>query len=200
MHQLLSRAFALWLPIVIATSGIFLFSYWAVQQSYRLGANDPQIQMAEDGVAALNAGAPPASLVDRNQPLIDTATSLAPWIAVFDSSGMPLESSARLGEEPLHLPAGVFDITTWKSAYAAYGVPLPIAPKETRFSWQPSPDMREAVVLMQAENGYFVAAGRNMREVENRVILFTKGAAFLWGASELATLAAVLTLLAFGLL
>ena len=92
----------------------------------------------------------------------------------------------------------MFDTSTWKPVYAAYGIPLPIPVKETRFSWQPQPDVREAVVLLQADNGYLVAAGRNMREVENRITLFTKGAALLWGATELGTLCIIALLLALG--
>ncbi len=198
MKELIARSFALWVPIVVATSGLFVFAYWAVQQSYRLGANDPQIQVAEDAAAALNSGAVPAALVSRSIAPIDIAMSLAPWITIYDSSGTPLESSAVLDGAPPRLPAGVFDANTWKPAYAAYGVVLPIPKTETRFSWQPRSDVRQAVVLVRANNGYFVATGRNIREVENRIELFTKGAALLWGGTELATLVAIVILLSLG--
>jgi hypothetical protein len=204
--NILRRAFGYWVPVVVATSGLFLFAYWGLQQSYRQGADDPQIQMAEDGAAILNAGGVPAELVSRtNQaaagaPSVDITRSLAPWAAVFDASGTPLESSATFGAEPLKLPTGVFDMSTWKTHHAEQGIALTIPANETRFTWQPSPEARQAVVIVRAENGDFVAAGRALREVEDRVQTLTEGAALLWGASELGALAAILILLVTGAL
>ena len=132
-------------------------------------------------------------------PLTDLTKSVAPWIAVFDASGMALESSASLGSDPLALPSGVFNQSTWKKSYAALGVGVTDFPyDETRFSWQPRSDIRQAVVLVHANNGYFVASGRSMREVENRISILTKGAAFIWGGTALATLVALLFFLSLG--
>ncbi len=198
MTKILSRAFALWLPLLAVLTGVMLFSYWATQQAYRQSANDPQIQMAEDGAAALANGAVPAALVNRNAPLTDLTQSLAPWLAVFDASGTPLESSASLGSAPLALPSGVFDQSTWKTRYAEEGIALTIPPNETRFSWQPSRATRQAVVVVRAKNGDFVAAGRSLREVENREATITHGAALAWGGTALGTFILVVLLLALG--
>ena len=194
--NILSRSLALWLPILVATSGIFVFAYWGIQQEYRLSLNDPQVQIAEDGANALAAGAPPASLT-RNAPSVDIAASLAPWVAVYDASGVPLESTGVLGGAPPRLPAGVFDTSTWRGS-AAFGIPLSTPAGETRFTWQPEAGVRQAVVLVAVGNGKFVAAGRSMREVENRVSVLTLGAALAWGGTELGTLVAIITLLALG--
>lgn len=186
------RAFALWLPLAIAFTGVFVFAYWAVQQEYRQNANDPQVELAEDGAAHLNAGGVPAGLVTRGVPLVDTATSLAPWLAVYDQSGKPLESSAVLDGAPPKLPASAFNPSTWKKQYAKYGIGMDIPANETRFSWQPRDGVREAVVLVRADNGYFVAAGRNLHEVENRERTLTFGFFLSWLGSLAALYAALL--------
>jgi hypothetical protein len=45
-----------WLPTTIITAGLCGLVYLTVQQALRMDANDPQIQMAEDAVSALNGG------------------------------------------------------------------------------------------------------------------------------------------------
>lgn len=45
-----------WLPTTIITAGLCRLVYLTVQQALRMDANDPQIQMAEDAVSALNGG------------------------------------------------------------------------------------------------------------------------------------------------
>lgn len=195
MKGILLRAFALWLPLAIALSGVFVFAYWAVQQNYRQQANDPQVQLAEDGAARLNGGGVPAELVPRGVPPTDIATSLAPWTVVYDSAGKPLESSAVLDNAPPQLPLSAFDATTWKKRYAEYGIGMSIPSGETRFSWQPRPDVRQAVVLVQAKNGYFVAVGRNLREVENRERTLSEG----WFLSWFGSIAALYAALAFSI-
>ena len=198
MKNILTRALALWFPLLVILTGMLAFAYWAVQQNYRQSLNDPQIQMAEDAAATLDAGAAPASIVTRGVPLVDISTSLAPWVAVFDASGTPLESSASLGNLPLALPAGVFDVSTWKRVYAEYGIAMTIPKSETRFTWQPQIDVRQAVVLVRASNGTFVAAGRSMREAENRVSVLTMGAAILALMSALGSLVVIIALLVLG--
>ena len=126
--------------------------------------NDPQIQMAEDGALVLAHGGVPADVVPHGA-TFDAEASLAPWIAVFDQNGTPLESSASVGTAPLQLPKGLFDTSTWLKGkmYTQNGM------RETRVTWQPNPETRQAVVLVQTTDGRFVAAGRNMREVEQRI-------------------------------
>ncbi|MBU6388866.1 hypothetical protein KGQ72_03275 [Patescibacteria group bacterium] len=207
MTGLISRAFALWMPFLVAITGFFLFAVWAVQQNYRQSLNDPQVQMAEDAAASLAANYLPAAVVPRTNPQsagapsIEMSTSLAPWITVYDASGTPLESSATLDGAPPQLPQGVFDRGTWKRVYAEWGIALSVPANETRFSWQPRPGVRQAVVLVQFQAPHgtgYVAAGRNTREVENREATLIHGAALLFGATSLATLAAIVILLALG--
>jgi hypothetical protein len=176
-------AFFLFVYGALITTALCGLVYIAVQQNYRISANDPQIQMAEDAAAKLNAGDAPASVVDRNALLINIATSLAPWVAVYDSSGLPLEASSQLDNAPPHLPAGVFNV----NARALIDDPV-WKNNEYRFTWQPRAGVRQAVVLVQTNDGkYFVAAGRSLREVEVREDNLT----LMVGAAWIVTLAAL---------
>jgi hypothetical protein len=143
--------------------------YAVSQQVYRQDLNDPQIQMAEDAAARLGQGAVSAEIVPHGTPLVDLGNSLAPWIAVYDSNGQILEASGQLDNAPPALPKGVFDTSQWLAhPNGLYYNQSPIA--QNRFTWQPQPDVRQAVVLTQTKDKkYFVASGRNMREVEQRI-------------------------------
>jgi hypothetical protein len=125
--------------------------------------------MAEDAAAVLAQGGVPADIVTRGAPLVDIGSSLAPWIAVYDANGTPLEASGQLGGTPPQLPAGIFNISSWGNYLIGHhinGSPV----DQDRFTWQPEPQVRQAVIVVQTpDKKYFVAAGRNMREVEQRI-------------------------------
>lgn len=143
-----------WLPLAAVTTLLCGLVYLAVQQSLRQGANDPQIQMAEDAAAALVAGSTPESVLPVAQ--VEISTSLAPFMVLYSNTGEPLASSGLLhGIVPL-LPSGVFDHTRQNA--------------EDRVSWQPESGVRIAAVVVAyggAQSG-FVLAGRSLREVEKR--------------------------------
>src|ERR1700716_2868565 len=81
VHPLFVRAAALWVPLAVAVTGLSAVVYGAVQQDLRQGANDPQIQMAEDAAAKLNAGAAPSAVVPSDQ--IELNGSLQSYVMVF---------------------------------------------------------------------------------------------------------------------
>jgi hypothetical protein len=111
---------------------MLVFIELTVQQSIRSEANDPQIQIAEDIARALADHRPVQELLLAGQ--VDIATSLAPYIILFDSSGNPTDSNARLHGEIPHLPAGVIEYTRQHG--------------QDRISWQPEPGVRSATVLV----------------------------------------------------
>jgi hypothetical protein len=182
--RFLARTFLKWLPLGVAVTLMCGLVYATVQQNYRQSLNDPQIQMAEDAASALSQGAKATSLVPAAQ--INMADSLSPWLAVYDASGNVVASSGELDGVPPKLPQGVFDTSTWH-IFAEDGIKLTVPADENRFSWQPESDVRQAVVLVQAQNGMFVAAGRNMREVENREAALTLMAGVGWLFTMVAT-------------
>ncbi len=152
--KVLIRIFFSWLPLGIAVTGLCIGLYAVGQQNYRQNANDPQIQLAEDGAAALGRGAAPADIVPRGQS-IDIAKSLASFVAVYDEQGLPLESTGVLDGAPPKPSKDLF--TNWK--FWSHG-----------HTWQPAPDVRIALVIVHVPSGGYVAAGRNMREVEGRIM------------------------------
>ena len=140
-----------WLPLGIATAGLCALVYLTVQQSLRMGANDPQIQMAQDAASQLNAGASVESVVPSTK--VELADSLAPFVIVFDKSGKVLASSATLhGAIPTY-PAGVLEYVRQNG--------------QDRVTLQPETGVRMATVVAAYQNG-FVVAGRSLTEIEKR--------------------------------
>jgi hypothetical protein len=154
--SLLIRTFIAWLPLGIAVTLICGVIYGTVQQNYRQTLNDPQIQIAEDTSAELSSGASTSSVVPQAK--INIAQSLAPWVAVYDVNGNVIASDGVLNGSMPQPPKGVF--TDLANAINQTG--------ENRLTWQPASGVRQAIVVIQIQNGGFVVAGRNMREVEGR--------------------------------
>ena len=140
-----------WLPLAIATAGLCGLAYLTVQQSLRMGANDPQVQMAENAASALNDGASVDAVVPSTD--VEITNSLTTFVIVFDDSGKVLASSASLHGAVPSYPLGVLDYTRQKG--------------QDRVTWQPEVGVRMATVVVRYDNG-FVLAGRSLREVEKR--------------------------------
>ena len=149
--QIIFRIVKKWLPLAFLTAGLCALVYLTVQQSLRMGANDPQIQMAEDAASQLNTGAGVKSVLPSTK--VEIAESLAPFMIVFDKSGNVLASSATLhGTVPAY-PAGVLDYVRKNG--------------QDRVTWQPEAGVRMATVVTPYQNG-FVMTGRSLTEVEKR--------------------------------
>ena len=143
-----------WLLVAIVVTGLIGLLYAAVQQDIRQGANDPQIQMAEDAAAKLAGGQSVQGVVPSEK--VDIATSLAPYLIIFDANGNPIASSAQLDGQTPTIPSGVFDSVRQNG--------------EDRITWQPQSGVRSAIVVTQftGSTSGFVVAGRSLREVEKR--------------------------------
>ena len=143
--------FRVWAPFAVVICAFSGLAYITVQQSERQGANDPQIQMAEDAAAALDGGETIDTVIPKAQ--VEMSTSLAPFIVVYDADGKPTASSGLLNGKMPDYPKGALDSTK--------------ASGENRVTWQPTGTVRIASVVVPFKGG-FVVAGRNMREVEKR--------------------------------
>ena len=152
----MKKSFLNWFISCSVASCILIFAYIGIQQNYRISANDPQIQMAEDGATALAKGADPASLMPLDRSSIDISKSLMPFMVVFDDSFVPLESSGYFRDKVPVPPLGVFD------SAKKFG--------ENRFTWQPEKGTRLATVLIRydGKKSGFILAGRSLLEVEKR--------------------------------
>jgi hypothetical protein len=140
-----------WIPLAALTVLLTGMVYVATQQTYRSGANDPQIQMATDAANALQRGASPQDLVTTNK--VDIAESLAPYLAIYDNNHQLVAASATLHGEPIAPPSGVF-------AYAQVN-------GTNVLTWQPESGVRSAIVVKSYPGG-FVLAGRSLQSVEER--------------------------------
>ena len=143
-----------WLPLATTIAVLCLLIYAAVQQTYRSGADDPQIQLAEDAVRALESGATAASVLPPAK--VEIERGLAPFVIVYDGRGQPVAGSGMLRGQLPAPPQGVFEIVRTNG--------------EDRVTWQPERGVRIASVVrrLTARSAGFVLAGRSLREIEAR--------------------------------
>ena len=150
MRGLMQRALTIFMPVAAAAGVVMLFLYASVQQDLRTGANDPQVQMAEDAAARLDNGAAPGQVVPPG--VTDLAISLAPFLIVFDGAGHPVASSGQLDGATPQPPSGMLNGVTGG---------------RTEVTWAPRPEIREAAVVVPYRSGHVLVA-RSLRLVEER--------------------------------
>lgn len=128
--------------------------YMNVQQSYRSGANDPQIQLAEDIASAIKQGHSISPFLKDDT--VDLSKSLSPFFILYSADGQPIQSSALLNGQIPQLPSGVLN-------YAKIH-------DDDRITWQPQPGVRLATVIKWTGSSpvAFVLVGRSLKEVEVR--------------------------------
>lgn len=144
------------LPTAIVLTGVCFLIFVLGQQNLRLGANDPQIQMAEDIAVALSNGADAKTLITTKS--VDMAQSLSPFISIYDANAELVVSNAMLNGTTRIPPKGVIIYTKEKGV-------------QNRVTWQPAANVRNAVVVTRyvtPDHTGFVMVGRSLREVENR--------------------------------
>lgn len=158
------RTFITAIFILTILSGLV---YASVQQSLRQSANDPQIQIAEDLIGALAAGAKVENVIPVGA--FDISKSLAPFVIITDANGKVVKSSAMLNNESPVPPMG--------SLLAAKNN------GENRITWEPASNARSAIVIThyttQSGEGY-VIAGRSLRETEKRESMMLAQTAAAW--------------------
>lgn len=170
-----------WLPLALTITVMSGLIYVSVQQSLRLSANDPQIQLAEDF----------AFSISNNQQLsipptkIEITRSLATFVIVTDAEGKSIFSSVLVNGRPALPPQGVLDYSKTHEG--------------NQITWQPQPGARAAIVVRNAFNpitkksGYIIV-GRSLHEVEKRIDILTKIILAAWLSSLALTLALTWTL------
>jgi hypothetical protein len=152
-----------WFPLAIVITMLCGIAYVIMQQNYRMNANDPQIQIAHDVILNIEAGSDPKSIDDLTK--IEMAKSLSPFVIVYDKDKKVIANESTLNGESFLPPANTLDNVGKKYNYFIFTQPI----NENRFTWQPQKDVRIAAVLVKYDNGY-VLAGRNMKEIETRII------------------------------
>lgn len=161
-------------PFGVAITLILGTVYLVVQQNYRLSANDPQIQIAEDAENALKEGKSAKNSDDLIEK-IDIEKSLATYMIEYDKTGALVIGNGYVDGKNAELPRGVYDYAKQHG--------------EDRFTWQPKKGVRSAGVLVyyKGKNEGFVFAGRSLRETEKRIDLLTKQVGLAWFLTLLST-------------
>jgi hypothetical protein len=156
-------AVLVFLPLAVVATALAGLVYVVAQQDGRWLANEPQVQLAEDAAARLDAGARPQDQV--NPVPVDIASSLAPFVVVYGSADAVLASGGLLDGQPPAMPAGVL------AAARASG--------RNTVTWQPRPGVRVATVSVPWKGGT-VLSGRSLRLVEEHAssLLALVGAAW----------------------
>jgi hypothetical protein len=172
--QKIKTVFKIWLPFAVVITAFCMLTYASVQQAYRQGANDPQIQMAWDAAYALDHGKTIAEVIPAES--VDMDRSLAPFYIIYNLAEQPIAASGMLNDSLQTVPEGVL-------GYAK-------ANGENRLTWQPQPGTRIAAVIVPYKDG-FVLAGRNLREVEVREAQVTTFAGITWVLALIATLVVI---------
>ena len=136
--------------VVTVVTGLI---YVAVQQNYRSGANDPQLQIARDINDRLRRG---SSIQKYLQDSVNLNSDLAVFTTLYDGRAMPVQSSGFLDGKIPRLPSGVFDFARTNG--------------EERVTWQPRPGIRMATVVLHAglPSIAFIVVGRSLQEIEVR--------------------------------
>jgi hypothetical protein len=142
------KQLVIWLGVASALVVVFGTIYVVTQQSQRLAANYPQIQLAEDVASSLDRGMSPYDVV---QGYIDMRHSLAPFMIIYDKKAQTIAGSGYLDNKTPTVPYGVLAAANGKDYHSV--------------TWQPADDVRVAAVAVAAKN-YYVLSGRNMKEVE----------------------------------
>lgn len=144
---------------------VTLFSglvYGATQQSLRLSADDPQVQITGDILNSLTQGADPKQL---SATPADMSTALTPFVIIFDNKEKALGSTVELDKKIPVPPSGAFEKAKKYN--------------ENRFTWEPKKGLRQASVMVKYKDGY-ILAGKSLREVENRVKIIFRLVGVAW--------------------
>ena len=180
---MLRQIFRHYLPLALVITALCGLAYLLSQQTLRLGANEPQVQIAQDTAARLSAGEAPAAVVPAAT--LDVGRSLAPFIIVYDDQGTVLAATGQLHGQPPALPAGVLDYVRQHG--------------EDRISWQPEPGVRFAAVVERVSGSQpgFVLVARSLAEAEHLIDVMGQLALAAWAATQVGCLVLVVLVEAF---
>lgn len=159
---------SIWIVLAAICTTLVGLVYVSAQQVYRQSANDPQIEITEEIASAISGGAPADQLIPSAGGT-DIKNSLSAFAMIFDQDSKVLGSSAKLNNADPIPPKGVFE------AAAAHG--------RTLITWEPEKGVRIATVISAVHTGdktVYVLAGKNLREVEKRILALTYASITAW--------------------
>ena len=140
----------LWASVAVLVTLMVGTVYVVAQQIERQGADDAGRRLASQVAAELAAGR--SATIDA-LPQVDLATSLAPFVVVFNATNAAVAGNGYLGAALATVPTGVLD------AARASG--------SNRVSWQPAAGLRFATVEVRVGDK-IVLAGQSLAPSEDR--------------------------------
>jgi len=140
------------LAAAIITTMLSALVYVGVQQAYRMGANDPQIQVARHVAYKLSANRPVPDLAFSDT--VNLLESLGIFTQVYNANYALVASTGYIGATTPTVPHGILQAATHNG--------------ENLVTWQPVPSVRLACAIERTAQGYYVLAGRSLAEVEKR--------------------------------
>lgn len=173
----LKEVFLAWIPLAVIVTMLSGMIFVVVQQSFRLSANDPQVQLIQDLTNELNNGQDIEQLDDSVKVQVDK--SLSPFVIVYDNTGKELKSSVTLDSVSPTLPNGVLDNVKSKGY--------------SQFTWAPKKGVRIATIGMKYKDGVIIV-GKSLNEVDKRIDRIGKIVLIGWAAT-LIVLFVVITIL-----
>ncbi len=111
-----------WLPLAFVTTVLCGVVYATVQNTIRQAANDPQIEIAHNIAMELAKGAPTDGLSSARK--ADMATTLSPFIMVFDENKKVVVNNSTISGKTPELPAGVLEEAKKMASIVLPGNPL----------------------------------------------------------------------------
>ena len=155
-----------WLTLGFCVTAILFFTLVVVRQDLRLSADDTQAEIAGNVELALADGTPFKYFSSANP--VKIGKSLTPYVILYDRNGVPLAGNGSLDGN------------------------FPVPPKgEDRFTWEPIPGVREAVVarVHGDKEPVFIVVGRSLVEVESHISELTRISIVFWVVSMLGSFA-----------
>jgi hypothetical protein len=177
-HFFWLRVILKWLPLAFVITFVCVLVYFVDQQHWRLGANYPQIAMADRIAAVVGSGQPVTGLLG---PTVDLTSDQSTWVMIFDAQQKLNVANVTLNGIDPALPAGVLNDAV-KSG-------------ESRITWQPMTGVRQAIVVKYFhdtnDNPGWVVVGRSLTEIETRTDKLGLEVLLAYGAGLLGSFAVV---------
>ena len=170
----ISKSVILFFTIEIAITVICILIYLAVQQSYRNGANEPQIQIAEKIKYELNYEKNDSAIFPGGNHEISQMT-LSPFVILYNGNKEPVASDALLNGIIPRIPDGVLESSRNKEMHF--------------ITWQPEADKRFALVIIHSEGKFdgYIVCGRSLKiaeeHIQNLILIIFAG----WLIASIAT-------------
>jgi hypothetical protein len=145
-----SKRIRLWLTLALSSTLLVGLVYAAQTQQNRQEADRPLLALAEEKLKALKGGESTAN--DVSTAPAEAASSIEPFVSVYDPDGRLLAAGANLQGSELTPPAERFASAKSHSPHA--------------FTWTPRHDLRLAAVLAYDREVGYVLAASNLHQTE----------------------------------